>query len=663
MNALNISLLINLLGFAVGAMLYAILLVMVWQRTPVSRLFGTNSNSETDSGGNNQDWQLLATAILGLTWNVAELCAQILHGFNGLTEPAWLIALSYTALGFLPAFVVYYALQNDVSDKPSSLAKWLIRLAYTMSLTAGGWQLYAAFFFNVAPSKIALQILSFGTLAFLPVLFIVTFRQSRPRRLVWAVALAVFAFSAFHTAQHAENAYSAFWFLELIGHHSSLPLALAILFQDYRFAFADLFLKRLLVLSVLFAAAFGLYITVIEPLLLTQNRSADGQIAPLAIGILLTFWVGTAFLFPHLQRAVNLLVDKVLLQRADYVKLRTEIAQDILKHESTPLILDEVCRRIAPALTAQNVVWEEFSPLAATAEFSTAGLLQTAVNATKVFVPTSEQPYYLMTIGEMSGGRRLFSDDIEMLENIAVTTARRIDALRVTHERCEQEIREQAIGKLASEAQLQALRAQINPHFLFNALTTIGYLINTSPPNALETLMKLTKLLRGVLRSSGEFVTLDEELKIIESYLEIEKVRFEARLNYRLEIPSELRGVRIPSFLLQPLVENAIKHGIAPRQNGGELIIAASLENNKNNAVAKLLLTVTDTGAGVSDIELFTRRKQGVGLTNIEARLKTYYGNTATLRIKSAIGKGTTVTLEIAAQISANGALQDSKIS
>src|SRR5207247_2985677 len=114
------------------------------------------------------------------------------------------------------------------------------------------------------------------------------------------------------------------------------------------------------------------------------------------------------------------------------------------------------------------------------------------------------------------------SDDHAALDAIALMVGRRIDAIRITRERHERELREQEIGKLATEAELRALRSQINPHFLFNALTTIGYLIQTSPGRALETLMQLTALLRGVLRSEGELTTLGRALAPIESYLHVE---------------------------------------------------------------------------------------------------------------------------------------------
>ncbi|MEJ7617390.1 MAG: histidine kinase [Pyrinomonadaceae bacterium] len=168
-----------------------------------------------------------------------------------------------------------------------------------------------------------------------------------------------------------------------------------------------------------------------------------------------------------------------------------------------------------------------------------------------------------------------------MLEWTAITVARRIDVLRVTHERCEQVLREQEIAKLATEAQLRALRAQINPHFLFNALTTIGYLIQTSPPRALETLLRLTDLLRRVLRAGEEWTTLGEELKLVESYLDIERARFEERLRVRIDVPRELQELLVPSLIVQPLVENAIKHGITPLKAGGEIHIAARLAERR----------------------------------------------------------------------------------
>jgi LytS/YehU family sensor histidine kinase len=272
---------------------------------------------------------------------------------------------------------------------------------------------------------------------------------------------------------------------------------------------------------------------------------------------------------------------------------------------------------------------------------------------TTVSVPTAESPQYRLLIGELAGGRRLLSDDLDFLESVALMVARRIDAARVTHERCLRDLHEQEIRKLATEAELRALRAQINPHFLFNALTTIGYLIQTAPDRALDTLMRLTQLLRGVLRrSEGEFATLGEEIELIESYLDIESSRFEDRLRVMIDVPSSLRQIRVPALLIQPLVENAIKHGVSPCRAGGEVVILARLERADANQTfaptsteCALQIWVRDTGVGASEQELAHERARGIGLQNVEQRIKRHYGDAATFDIRSASGVGTTVEL------------------
>ncbi len=161
-------------------------------------------------------------------------------------------------------------------------------------------------------------------------------------------------------------------------------------------------------------------------------------------------------------------------------------------------------------------------------------------------------------------------------------------------------------SQLASEAELRALRAQIHPHFLFNALTTIGYLIQAAPEKALSTLMRLSGLLRSVLRSSPEFSTLGEELAIIAAYLDIESARFEDRLFVTIDVSEKLREIKIPALLLQPLVENAIKHGISESGAGGEVRISAELIGGET-PTASLRLVVKDTGVGGSVISICER--------------------------------------------------------
>jgi LytS/YehU family sensor histidine kinase len=306
-------------------------------------------------------------------------------------------------------------------------------------------------------------------------------------------------------------------------------------------------------------------------------------------------------------------------------------------------------------LSARAVDWrEQPAPLVQVDGTGPAG----SVTAT-VDVPVAEPPHYVLAVSGLAGGRRLLSDDRAALDAIAAVAGRRIDAIRLTHERYARELREQEIGKLASEAELRALRAQINPHFLFNALTTIGYLIQTAPPRALETLMRLTALLRSVLRSEGEFTTLGRELELVESYLDIERARFEQRLRVRIDVPVALRSLRVPPLVLQPVVENAVKHGIAPLLRGGDVTVTARLEST--GEIRALLLVVHDTGAGVGQVELRAGRKAGVGLSNVERRLACQYGDAASVSIDSASGAGTTVTMRMPAEHKAAPAITSAR--
>jgi LytS/YehU family sensor histidine kinase len=260
-------------------------------------------------------------------------------------------------------------------------------------------------------------------------------------------------------------------------------------------------------------------------------------------------------------------------------------------------------------------------------------------------VPTAEIPRFFIDIGGLASGRRLLSDDVALLDHVSTAAARRIDAIRVAGERYEREAREQDILRLATEAELRALRAQLNPHFLFNALTTIGYLIQTSPERALGTLYRLTELLRAVLRpSANELVPLADELEIVSAYLAIEQARFEERLRVTIDVSDQARAVLLPPLLLQPLVENAVKHGITPLRSGGSVIVWARIDE-QSHPRPMLHLSVTDTGAGVDMEELTRRRQEGVGVSNVERRLARHYGEAAKMTIRTGVGVGTCVEL------------------
>jgi signal transduction histidine kinase len=682
--------LLNLLGFITGSALYAMLLAMVLREPRAAHPARADGRP---------DRLPVLTGFLGLAWNLVAMVGLLSFGLLRSWPHFPLInAAAFTALGFLPAVVVNSVLRTGEGLRRRPWALGMTVIAYTLSAAAGALHVHHALAFRSVPSVLALDTLTIGFIGLMLALLVYTrWRPVRNDQSVWAgagwvVALAVFAVSALHLSHHEGRVFS--WWIELIGHHASLPLALAILYQDYRFALADIFLKRALSLLMLAAFAFGLYLWGAAPF--AERRGASGGFDPVATGVLLGLWILTALIYPAIRKSVGRFVDAVVLRRTGCEVARSQIAQAVGAHESPDGVLDEVCIRLSETLTARDVRWEiaegsepddgyrswcrPLLPLiehrkttrpfketslrvAEVADFSgrSASSLHDARRRTiaTLLIPVSDSPQYRLLIGELAGGRRLLSDDLILLESAALVAARRIDAVRVIHERCVRDLHEEEMRKLATEAELRALRAQLNPHFLFNALTTVGYLIQTAPDRALETLMRLTSLLRGVLRhSEGEFSTLGEEIELIESYLEIERARFEDRLRVMIDVPASLRALRIPALLVQPLVENAIKHGITPQRTGGEVVILARMASRETQGMAcgnvdrsfadsLLQIWVRDTGAGVSEIALEHGRKRGVGLANVEQRIRRHFGEAASISIRSAPGIGTTVELSL----------------
>jgi LytS/YehU family sensor histidine kinase len=253
-----------------------------------------------------------------------------------------------------------------------------------------------------------------------------------------------------------------------------------------------------------------------------------------------------------------------------------------------------------------------------------------------------DPPYPAIAFGPLGAGRRLLFDDVRWLEAVSRLAARRLDALRVARERHDRDSREREMQRLATEAELRALRAQLNPHFLFNALTTIGYLIQQAPPRALDTLLRLTSVLRGVLRrSKTDFSTLGEEIELVGAYLDIERARFEERLSVTIDVAADARDLMVPTLLLQPLVENAVKHGIAPLRRGGQVRVTAVRESHR------LRIRVEDTGAGFDPAS--TPADHGVGLRSVADRLRAHYGSEARLDLRSQVGQGATVEIDLPA--------------
>lgn len=192
-----------------------------------------------------------------------------------------------------------------------------------------------------------------------------------------------------------------------------------------------------------------------------------------------------------------------------------------------------------------------------------------------------------------------------------------------------------------NEARLAALTSQINPHFLFNTLNSVSSLIRTDPEQARTVVYKLSSILRRLLRKTENMATLREELSFIDNYMSIELVRFGDKLRFETEIEPETLDYPVPSMMLQPLVENCIKHGISSKIDGGMIRVKSRLADNR------LHLLVEDDGVGIPEAKLATLFEAGIGVSNVNERLKVLFGNEYRMWIDSKPGEGTRTGIEI----------------
>jgi two-component system, LytTR family, sensor kinase len=208
------------------------------------------------------------------------------------------------------------------------------------------------------------------------------------------------------------------------------------------------------------------------------------------------------------------------------------------------------------------------------------------------------------------------------------------NSARIEHRLAEQE-------HLLMAARVDALANQINPHFLFNTLTSISSLIRSEPETARLLIVKLSALLRRLLRSQEHFVTLREELEAVDEYLDIERVRFGPTLVVDKQIDSSSLDIVVPSMMLQPLVENSIKHGLGRKLGEGRITIRAS------RASGLLVLEVLDNGVGLPQSRMEAESESGIGLRNVNERLRVIYGAPFQLKLHSLAGEGTSARIEI----------------
>jgi len=249
-----------------------------------------------------------------------------------------------------------------------------------------------------------------------------------------------------------------------------------------------------------------------------------------------------------------------------------------------------------------------------------------------------------MTFGRMAHGLLFYTDSPHLWTRVLIALATLIGVglpVRIwNNTRIERKLVEQE--KALMQARMDALVSQINPHFLFNTLNTVSSLIRFDPDTARTVLLKLANILRRRLKSQIHFVPLKQELEFIDDYLDIEVVRFgQDKLRIRKEIEADTLDDMVPSMILQPLLENALRHGVGPKIEGGTITLRAA------HSKRHLIIEVIDDGVGIPQERRHDILESGIGISNVNERLKVLYGQESSMKIESQLGKGTEIRIEI----------------
>jgi two-component sensor histidine kinase len=399
----------------------------------------------------------------------------------------------------------------------------------------------------------------------------------------------------------------------LIGRHWTIPWSVLIAVSLAQSHYADVVLKRSvwLLTSVVLATVVSAGLIGVSPGLPLLAISLTAAALMLAA--------------PLLIRAIDALVDRNVLARPDYV--RASDALDRISRRAT-----HPDQLISAALeSVRATLHVDARCVDASESSSPAPLAAVTVNC-------ADRPAHRLEITASHAARTLMQRELAFLENVGTLLEHRLDALHFHDEQRALLLREERLKRLLTEAELKALRTQVDPHFLFNTLNTIADLIGTNPEQAERMTERLAECFRYVLaKHSRDLSTLDEELDFARYYLDIERVRFGDRLRVELDRGDATGKENVPSLLLQPLLENAIRHGIASVREGGCVSVRARRDGEH------LRLSIEDDGVGMRG-----DARTGVGLRNVEDRLRTLYAQAAQFLISNRPdGRGTLITIVI----------------
>lgn len=448
-------------------------------------------------------------------------------------------------------------------------------------------------------------------------------------------------------AQHSPTQGLAQTFGFVGAHLGMLAIVLAFLLFS-RFRYADLFIRY--GVRILLASAWALTIVILAQAVFTQQVARQiPWIAALHVGMVLFTATGLLLSFTFVDERVSALVSKWMFRAPDYREAARQFTNRIRDLDQTSEILAALAEaaRVPLGLEAARAVpvgdlpWPKGIAEGEITEIDYRDPLckLLPIRNVEILVPIifEGRVSHVLAISPGTDRPSLVTRHLNYLQTIASQCGYRLDALRREEEAVERQSREALLQQQVAEAELRALRAQINPHFLFNSLNTIADLVVRDPARAETMTLRLAEVFRHVLdHSSRPLTSIRDEIAFLRTYLYIEEVRFGDRLQVKIDVPQELEGAQIPSLILQPLVENALKHGLGPKPGPGHLTITAQAEGDQ------LRMTVEDDGVGAS-----LQPSKGLGLANVAERLETLYQDRASVTLRRREGGGSVATVVI----------------
>jgi len=575
----------------------------------------------------------MAIIVISTIWFILHTLIEF-RNLTGNTARGWLDVATFMVYAFPPVIMqtVYREVTCEGGAPPPRIYRQLLLGMYVLSPLVGAITIAAIFGVITLPIDIGPLVgTSIGSLFILASIYstaIMLRRKARvsspDRRQLRTVMLGLYAslglvFTAmiFLDQQRLAGA-----ILERVARASPIYFLVASIYFENRFAFYDLVVKRALLL-LMSIATLGVMFALALPWL---EQLPAGAARPWLFAVALT---PVAMIMPWLHLRMERWLDRIWLGREfTPVEAVKHVLAAMQPATDEPMLLS----------TAEATLSEIFGARIAVligAQAPPPGLsIESEVEMTS---PRSDQAVRIAVL-RMPGMRRVLSEDLALLRSLAGVLGFMLENLRLQRKRQEQDLIAQDLRLQSSKSELKALRAQINPHFLFNALNAIASLIHTDPARADEAVEQLAEVFRYTLRrSDSEWAPLDQELTFARAYLDVEQARFGQRLSCSIDSDHLAPAPHIPSMLLQTLLENAVKHGVSQSREPGRIDVIVRTTSGE------VMIEVRNTGPGADAPGRHLREGEGFGLHSVRERLKGHFGDGATFALTRDEAAGVTI--------------------